>query len=323
MITQRLMELCFPTKGINPTKYNLVRFRADLVSQLNSLLPKYNIDNADRVRAFLSVCGIETDYFRTSEEYASGKDYEGRRDLGNVEKGDGRRFKGSGLIQVTGRANFYRVMVRFVKKLTGKDYTGQPAKAATEANKYGVNFIINPEYLRHNIKYAVESACMYWDDNNLNAYADAKKIKELNGLVNRGSASKMPLHWAKRRDLYDKLCRLIPSDFTFAEEENADAAVTTPPEAPIPTIDLDKAQSSFSTLQNPSLTTLMKRAGGRLVLGLGAVWGTTGGKIAVVLTLAVLITVVVGVIYAYRKQIMLGLQIAKATIKKMFGGFVS
>jgi len=66
----------------------------------------YEINTLNRMGHFLAQVLVESGRLKYREEIASGSAYEGRKDLGNVEAGDGRRFKGRGFIQLTGRANY-------------------------------------------------------------------------------------------------------------------------------------------------------------------------------------------------------------------------
>jgi len=126
-------------------------------------------ENRERLCHFLAQLAHESGGFYYSEEIASGQAYEGRQDLGNVELGDGQRYKGRGLIQLTGRYNY-----RVYGKRLGIDLEGNPELAKT------------PDI-------AVRVAVLYWSLNKLNGLADAgdfhaitRKINGgLNGLNNR------------------------------------------------------------------------------------------------------------------------------------------
>ncbi|EAY04077.1 hypothetical protein TVAG_203810 [Trichomonas vaginalis G3] len=80
------------------TNYNL--------GDLNSCLARFEINNPARIRHFISQCSHESGNGRWTREIANGWAYEGRRDLGNTQPGDGPRFKGAGYLQLTGRANY-------------------------------------------------------------------------------------------------------------------------------------------------------------------------------------------------------------------------
>lgn len=112
---------------------------------INKVCPEFEIDTPREYAHFLAQACHETDHFRTLEEYASGKAYEGRKDLGNVIIGDGVRFKGRGIFQTTGRANYKQLGV----KKGNQDL-----------------FLKNPELLEQP-EYAVWSACIFWKSRNL------------------------------------------------------------------------------------------------------------------------------------------------------------
>jgi len=115
-----------------------------------------------------------------SEETASGAAYEGRNDLGNTQAGDGPRFKGRGLIQLTGRNNYTA-------------YGNDTGKNLTDGG--------NPQLVAADPSLAVDVSCWFWDTNNLNTLADADDIigvtKAVNGGLNGLESRKAYLRRAK------------------------------------------------------------------------------------------------------------------------------
>jgi len=128
----------------NATASNIGKF----LPYLNELMPRYGITTPRRIAAFLGTIQVESGNLRYVEEIASGAAYEGQRDLGNTEPGDGVRFKGRGLIQLTGRANY----VAF-------------------GNNVGVDFTKNPDLLE-TPRYAVQASTWFWNRHDLNDAAD-------------------------------------------------------------------------------------------------------------------------------------------------------
>ncbi len=94
---------------------------AAMAPYLNRAMQEAGINTPRRAAAFIAQLGHESGQLRYFEELASGRAYEGRRDLGNTQPGDGMRFKGRGPIQLTGRANY-----EAASRALGGGFTGGP-----------------------------------------------------------------------------------------------------------------------------------------------------------------------------------------------------
>jgi predicted chitinase len=97
------------------------------MKELPTIIDRFKIDNMTKLIHFLAQCMHESGNFRYTEEIASGERYEGRKDLGNNQPGDGKKFKGRGLIQLTGRTN-YKAFAKWI----GEDVVTNPELVATK-----------------------------------------------------------------------------------------------------------------------------------------------------------------------------------------------
>ena len=130
---------------------------------LAATLESYQIDSRLRIAHFLGQTCHESAGFRTTEEFASGDAYEGRADLGNTTPGDGRRYKGRGLLQLTGRANY-----RELGKTLGVKLEDDPELAAEPV-------------------LSLKIACEYWKKKKINAACDRDDVVAVTRLVNGGT----------------------------------------------------------------------------------------------------------------------------------------
>jgi predicted chitinase len=129
---------------------------------LNKAMAEAKINTPKRQAAFLAQLAHESGQLRYFEELASGREYEGRRDLGNTHPGDGVRYKGRGPIQLTGRANY-----RAAGKALGIDLENNPKRAA-------------------DLDVGFRTAAWFWSTHNLNKYADAGNFREITHRINGG-----------------------------------------------------------------------------------------------------------------------------------------
>ena len=166
----------------------------DWYDAMCEVLPLWEMDTPERVAMFIAQCGHESNNFKVLTEnlnYSAkaldalfgkyfkraGRDaqeyhrqprkianviYANRMDNGDTDSGDGWRFRGGGILQLTGRYNYTQF---------GEEMEMTPEEAV--------------EYVRTK-QGALDSACWFWDTNNINKYADACDVKGATKRINGG-----------------------------------------------------------------------------------------------------------------------------------------
>lgn len=154
------------------------------VPVLNAAMGKYGIVTRLRTAAFIAQVGHESGQLRYVREIwgptAQQVGYEGRADLGNTVKGDGSKYRGRGLIQITGRANY---------------------AACGEA--LGLDLINQPELLEQP-QHAAMSAAWFWSTKGLNTLADKGEFVKITRRINGGTNG-----MADRQALYTQALKVL------------------------------------------------------------------------------------------------------------------
>ena len=138
---------------------------APIAESFDRLAARYDITTRLRLCHFLAQAAHESDGFRTLTEYGGPtyfKRYDGRRDLGNTLPGDGARYHGRGIFQLTGRFNYRRFGA-----LIGIDLEAEPERAMEPAISLSIAFA-------------------YWREREINAAADADDVARVTKLINGG-----------------------------------------------------------------------------------------------------------------------------------------
>ncbi len=133
---------------------------------IDQAAPDFDITTPARMAAFLAQVGHESGGLHWLVELwgptEAQRRYEGRADLGNTEPDDGPRFKGRGLIQITGRANYQKA-----SDALATDFIGAP------------ELLAEPDY-------AVRSAMWFWQSHGLNELADSGDFERITRIINGG-----------------------------------------------------------------------------------------------------------------------------------------
>lgn len=153
-MTPDQLHLIYPQAGANINKF---------IDPINTAMTEFEINTKARQAAFISQVGHESGQLRYVKELASGAAYEGRADLGNTISGDGIKFKGRGLIQITGRTNYTALMIAL-----------------------DIDCIEHPEVVEEPVN-ACRSAAWFWKTHGLNELADVSDFIKITRRINGGT----------------------------------------------------------------------------------------------------------------------------------------
>lgn len=153
---------------------------SSFAAPLTAAMTEFGIDTPQRKAAFISQVAHESGSLKYAKELADGLAYEGRADLGNSSPGDGVKFKGRGLIQVTGKANY---------------------RACGMA--LSLDLLASPELLEQP-ENACRSAAWFWKSHGLNQYADSDQFGALCKRINGGynGLDDRIQHWLRARKVF-------------------------------------------------------------------------------------------------------------------------
>jgi len=160
MITEKQLEVIL--SPIRHDRYKMI----EIVNDLNVVYNRYEINTPLRICHFLAQVLHESGGFVYNRELwgptKAQRGYEGRKDLGNTEPGDGFRYRGRGYIQLTGRENY---------RIAGRDLQQ--------------NFIDNPDLVAES-PWNMIVAGWFWNLRNLIEYSDKDSIRDVTVRVNGG-----------------------------------------------------------------------------------------------------------------------------------------
>lgn len=146
------MAVVLSVSDFNMILPNASVYLRDYVPMLVRSMMQFDINTPQRAGGYIAQCGHESNGFRSFVEYGpdAGEQYENRADLGNLQMGDGKRFKGRGPIQLTGRDNYRNASIALFKDM---------------------RFIEHPEQVEDPAIGFLVSA-WWWKDRGLNAICD-------------------------------------------------------------------------------------------------------------------------------------------------------